>query len=648
MSVRDPRSLVAASFLVAAFVTSLFFHGTGDNLVALVAAATLLLLAVTSVGTERLCAAVAGAPGPSILAGATLVVLVLNFQWSLSKDTSFGAAWVLAGLPISFLIARGLDGERRQWLAHALIGCGVLLAAISFFRLLAFGERARLPLTDPNNYATLLYLLWIPWVHQALVRRWRGEPRNLAATSVEVGCSFLLVAGVFATQSRTALLIVGVALILWFAIALYRKLSLSAPMLHTVAAALAMASVLLASPPDFVANRVASLGIGVSVRLDLMLSGWHMYVDHPVTGVGAFCFGLMYSAYRPLSEQVTGGLFVHNDYVQLLAEGGVLLLSVALAFAIGTARQTLRGLNDRDRGAQFESLGYALAAGAACAHAAVNFVFFILPLGILLGVIAALMIHPERMSHPEKMSHPEDAPGGRGSTPAIRASILASIAFGWIALAYLTLDLVTAAVLQGQKGVPFAISIREDPEAQLRYATFAQRLNADRGVPILGEALLMAKKSADPTAPKAYVERALLLFRRAIATDPWNPRAYVSLAKLVAQHGADLPVREEESPERLMLTALGIDPVDVSAIDGLLSLHASQGRFGDSYGLLKTVVFPWLELLKRRDDVAAERYIAEMLRLARMAGDQDFLVAVEAKAAALEDVKPAVYRLWYE
>ena len=69
---------------------------------------------------------------------------------------------------------------------------------------------------------------------------------------------------------------------------------------------------------------------------------------------------------------------------------------------------------------------------------------------------------------------------------------------------------------------------------------------------------------------------------------------------------------------------------------------------GDGYALLKNVVFPWLELLKRRDDIAADRYAAEMIRLAKLAGDAEFASAVERKTAALEPVTPVTYPTWFD
>jgi hypothetical protein len=66
-----------------------------------------------------------------------------------------------------------------------------------------------------------------------------------------------------------------------------------------------------------------------------------------------------------------------------------------------------------------------------------------------------------------------------------------------------------------------------------------------------------------------------------------------------------------------------------------------------SYSLLRNVVYPWIELMKRRDDQAADRYLAELIRLGTTAGDDRFVAEVEAKRSALVGVKPPARQGWY-
>ena len=66
-----------------------------------------------------------------------------------------------------------------------------------------------------------------------------------------------------------------------------------------------------------------------------------MFAQHPF-GIGVFCFPLLYPSFRSLLEQDTAGLFVHNDYVQFLVEGGVpLLLFCSLLFVALVVRRAI-------------------------------------------------------------------------------------------------------------------------------------------------------------------------------------------------------------------------------------------------------------------------------------------------------------------
>lgn len=631
----DHRGYATAAALLAAFVTSLFFYGGGDNLVLLVGTAACLLLALTLAGAGSHLDALRAAPVATLAAYLALAIVVFNLQRSLSQDSSFPASWVLASMPLAFLAARTLAPGPRQWTVRCIFAVGILLAAISLVRLAAFGERARLPLVDPNNYAALMYLLWIPFVHTCLARRWQGHASSGPARALAPLASFLLLGALFATQSRAATFVVLGATGAWLAMALSSRRSPAVLVPHAIAGLVAFACVLALTPVDVIALKTESFGAGVDVRFDLMRAGVEMFLDHPVSGVGAFCFSLMYGAYRPLSEQISAGLFVHNDYVQLLAEGGLLLVALPLTLAFAACRRCLIGARADASAEAFERVGPALAVGAACAHALVNFVFYTLPLVVVLGVLASLMVADSRAASAA-------APLSR------RVLVHAAVLFGWVAWAYFVVDLVTVAVFQGQRGVPFSEAVRKDPESQLAYARIAQRINDDRGIPILAEAMLLARQVGRPGSAPDLNGRVHALFRRAIDADPWNPLCYVAFADFVRRHGDGLVLRVDEDPVTLLTKALALDPIDVPAIDRMLELNESRRRLGDSYALLKNVVYPWLELLKRRDAAAADRYMEQMARLAARAGDESFASAVRATQARLERVSPVVYGRWFE
>jgi len=629
----DRRSLVSTALLFIAFAASLFFHGTGANLVVLVASSACLLASMSVLGARGSEDGV-GLGIPTALGA--LAVLAINYQWSQSKDSSYAPTWVLAALPLAFVVAQRLEAAARATLRRACTALVAALACVSLARFVALGERAHLPLVDPNNYAALIYLVWIPFVHERIARGWRGDGSTRLARTIEVLASFAMLAALFATRSRAGSAIVAVAIAVWIGLALVRRLGLSRPLTHAGVAVIALAFVLVASPPMSVQGGVASLGMGGAIRLDLDTAALRMFLDHPLTGVGVFCFPLLYGAYRSPAEQLTAGLFVHNDYVQLLAEGGVLLLAFALVIACAAVVATLRGVRAPIDSKAFASLGTALAIGAACAHATINFVLYALPLATLLGILLGDVV--ERSRGPTRVERPG----------ALRIAIVASIAGGWLAWGYLALDLFTIGVFQGQPGVPFSAAVRSDPAAQLRYARAAQTLNEDRGIPVLAEAALLAQSALRPNAPGYLRERTLAKYREAIAVDPWNTLTYALMFDYVARLGPDVALADDERADALLLRALALDPVYAPAIDRLLALYDREGRSDRALALLKNVVFPWMELLKRRDADVAERYLEEMVRIARATGDAEFEAAAVAKRAALADVKPTEATSWFQ
>ena len=190
---------------------SLVFQGITTNLVYLGLTAAALLAALACVGTRAIAAKFDANRWPFALALAMLGYLIVAYRFSVRADNSFGASWVLAAGPLAFIggsvMIQNLTARRLLMISISMLI--IALAAVSSVRFVMFGERAHQPLDDPNNYATLMYLVWIPLAHQYLAQGWRGEQ----TTSVEHACvlasSFLLILAIIATRSRTAMMIVG-------------------------------------------------------------------------------------------------------------------------------------------------------------------------------------------------------------------------------------------------------------------------------------------------------------------------------------------------------------------------------------------------------------------------------------------------------
>src|SRR5262249_38806611 len=141
------------------------------------------------------------------VAFAMLSYVAVAYRFSLSADNSFVASWVLSAGPIAFLCGLHIAsnaGARRN-LILAIIAIVALFAANSAGRFVLLAERAHQPMLDPNNYATLLYLVWIPVVHWHLCREWSGSPMSAKQRTAMFSGAFVIVLAIVATRSRVAM-----------------------------------------------------------------------------------------------------------------------------------------------------------------------------------------------------------------------------------------------------------------------------------------------------------------------------------------------------------------------------------------------------------------------------------------------------------
>jgi O-antigen ligase len=150
----------------------------------------------------------------------------------------------------------------------------------------------------------------------------------------------VLTAGLVASQSRggiVAALVTVVAALVFFR---RRRAYVAAVALVALGVALAWFT---ASPSAW--DRVTSFDNGGSGRSDIWTVAWRVFEDHEVVGAGLNNFAVVAGDYlrRPGTLQ-RGDLIVdkphvvHNTYLQLLAENGVVGCALFLVIAIGSLR----------------------------------------------------------------------------------------------------------------------------------------------------------------------------------------------------------------------------------------------------------------------------------------------------------------------
>ena len=597
------------------------------------------MAALTLIGSVVLSRSRGQSPWVSGLLALTLAALVLSYQWSLSKDSSFLPTWAIAMVPITFLIVQELGVWRSR--LYALVSLAVLgFALLSLWQLVTLNERAMLPLTDANNYGSFLYMTLIVWMYVYLRRCWEGGfsdwPLNIAAFVL----ALVMFTAVFATQSRTSAVIVFAALAIFFLLALARRKSVVPVLLFAVLAVVGyvVAASLVTTTNSFAAEKLAE---GAAYRGLLYAAALDVYQAHPFTGAGIFVFPLLYRGLRSPLDQATAGEFVHNDYLQFLAEGGPLLFAALVIFAGATLwRFIAAGLQmlPSGRGSLPDAnFGFVLALGAVLAHALVNFVMFTPVLAFLVGMNAAFVDW--------QSLHIVTQTGAR----FLRSVVIGLLAWGWLCVAYLGLDTLSVGVFQRQAGVPFASHFNSSPDRMLGYAQLAQRLNAERGLPVFVEAAMYRHQLSQKPESELLLKRTLTAYRRARLADPWNTNVTLQMYAFVMNQPQLVPgLTAQEAPEQLLLQTIELDPVFVAGYEAIISHYRLAGREEVAYEVLRSRLAVWLPWLAHANMPAAQRFLGYLAGWAERTGDVTYQAELEQIAAEVQAVQPIIRRTWFD
>jgi len=362
---------------------------------------------------------------------------------------------LLAGVVVVLVAVRRLTGGQRDALAAAVVAVGGLVAASGWvgvaWRVTPWALedqglwRAATTLTYANAAAGLLVPLASLAVARLVTRP--GVPANLAA--------WLLLVGAGATLSRGGVLALAVgAAVLATLLGPGRTLRATGP--PTLGAVVALAglapSMPASSPPrPVLAAAALMVGVGVAVgashlpsrllalglALVVLAAGAGLAVggrggDAAATGAGtrlnvaspdrvaAARAALQLAAERPLtgtgpdravltwvqnSRRVTGR-YVHNEYLQVLAELGFVGLALLVVLLASLARAVWRGRPHAPSTAVWA--GAAAGLGALAVHSALDFLWH-LPAIPLVGAVLAGLVLPTALDQ-EGGTQPPDRP----------------------------------------------------------------------------------------------------------------------------------------------------------------------------------------------------------------------------------------------
>lgn len=157
--------------------------------------------------------------------------------------------------------------------------------------------------------------------------------------------------GVFYTVSRTGILLLGISVFLLFLLQSNFKNRTTVLLVTFIAFSLLM--VFSSSILDFVQGIVPSISQGtdtVGLRYALWEAGWEMFKDHPISGVGIGKFPMELRNYPNPSYSLffRKGLVAHNMYVSMLAETGIIGLTLFMSLIIATLANLIKSRKRAD------------------------------------------------------------------------------------------------------------------------------------------------------------------------------------------------------------------------------------------------------------------------------------------------------------
>ncbi|WP_248883941.1 O-antigen ligase family protein [Acidithiobacillus acidisediminis] len=408
------RSPILIALPLLAYLSSWYYNGQVIPL--LVLSSAFLLLWVGAALWPRLGA---GLPWPKGFVPLFMLVWFVWFWltlfWSTEPYSSWFYFWTLGSLPLAFLgYACMLPTERERimpWLWHGVLLLAWVLSFLAlsqYFSAMDRGEaefvlRVKGPLMDTNSFAAWMNLLYFPVLFRYFHRDGQRQGKGVDAYALFLLLTLLFLTFAFwATYSRGGAL----AWVFTMAIAMValRKTPKYWPRMALVWG-MVLASYALFGylhhydmighlAPGFIASQASTVSRGL-----MWIATWHIFLAHPYLGTGLGSYFLYYPAYRLPGELASAGTYAHNDYIEYLAEGGVINLGFLLAFA-GALMYALYKLIFRagrslviTEARRYWAIGLVLGVFAITGHALGNFIFYNLPLSILGGLFLAMAWH---------------------------------------------------------------------------------------------------------------------------------------------------------------------------------------------------------------------------------------------------------------
>lgn len=294
-----------------------------------------------------------------------IVWMVLSMLWAGNRAAAESEIrpWLIVALSVVVVITSISTEREVNWIVVAfIVGAAGAIALALAHNGLAQASTQSLGVNelDPSRLETVAsgndpnYLAAVVVAGLALTAALYVSTKNSAARFGLGVIALILAVGLAAAQSRGGFISAGVMLVAAFVLfPRYRTKML----LGLIPLAAVIAAFLAANPQA--AQRITTFASGGDGRTELWTVAGRMFDQHPINGIGIGNFESASARYirepgnlQRISETIVAAQLVHNEYLQLLAETGVVGLGLYLLVVLACMRSAWRAAR------LFERLGH--------------------------------------------------------------------------------------------------------------------------------------------------------------------------------------------------------------------------------------------------------------------------------------------------
>ncbi len=363
--------------------------------------------------------------------------------------------------------------------------------------------------------------------------------------------------------------------------------------------------------------------VGWTQRFAQWRSGLNQYADYPVTGSGLGTFKVLYPAYRSSGDVHTAGNYVHNDYIQFLAEGGPLLLLFALsliAFLAWLLWGLVFGYLKKRQPSQLEPIVLIVAIGSVMVHALMNFTLYNLGNQILLGCCLARLLFVIDFVDQKALE--------------VNFAKLFQVIVVVVTLYIVTansLDFISSDLVYKDGILPFndeqSGESRDRQDLLLRINQIRPNVSSNKfAMAAIYRGMIEGGEIENTDAKRSLSIVTALEYQRGLEINPFQFEVRELFVSFLIRH-PDLMELEEiyQTPENLLREGVTLAPCYIRSYLSLVTLLENSGRKDEAYALMVERALPWS--LLRYDNYRPYRQalFRKILRSAQVRGDDEVL-----------------------